>query len=219
MSKKLIISADDFVFLEAYTLGAIHGCVNGVVTVLSLMSNMDAAEFAVTMKNNVCLNIGMALHVNFVQGRSICDPGQIPSLVDSNGFFIEAISGKVMFLVLKNAKVMYTHFFDDIKREAKAQMEHFKELTGYYPIHMEGHSAMTTPMLQAFEELSEEYGIHYNEKIPFRGMGLYSYAEAKSPFLMKILERGSSPGDWEKDAFKVLNAPTKLQFCIFILII
>ena len=49
MKKKLIVVADDFGFSEAYNYGVIKAYKEGIVTVLSLMSNMGAAAHAVRL--------------------------------------------------------------------------------------------------------------------------------------------------------------------------
>ena len=87
MKKKLIVVADDFGFSEAYNYGAIKAYKEGIVTVLSLMSNMEAAPHAVRLWQQEAEDACMVQHTNFVQGYPVSRPEDIPSLVDGNGKF------------------------------------------------------------------------------------------------------------------------------------
>jgi predicted glycoside hydrolase/deacetylase ChbG (UPF0249 family) len=69
--KKLIVVADDFGLSEAYSIGAVKAYKEGIVTVLSLMSNMETAKFAVDLRNKECPEAPLAQHTNFVQGKPV----------------------------------------------------------------------------------------------------------------------------------------------------
>ena len=73
MKKKLIVVADDFGFSEAYNYGAIKAYKEGIVTVLSLMSNMEAAPHAVKLwrKTPVWYNIRILYRDIRYPGRRI----------------------------------------------------------------------------------------------------------------------------------------------------
>ena len=69
MKKKLIVVADDFGFSQAYSIGAIKAYQEGIVTVLSLMSNMEQAGFAIDLAKKYCPEACLTQHTNFVQGK------------------------------------------------------------------------------------------------------------------------------------------------------
>ena len=50
--------------------------------------------------------------------------------------------------------------YEEVRIETIAQMERFKELTGYYPQHIEGHAVGGEAVNQAFLDIAKEYGIH-----------------------------------------------------------
>ena len=94
MKKKLIVVADDFGFSEAYNYGAIKAYKEGIVTVLSLMSNMEAAPHAVRLWKQEAEDACMVQHTNFVQGYPVSRPEDIPSLVNETGRFYRSSSWK-----------------------------------------------------------------------------------------------------------------------------
>lgn len=86
MERKLIVNADDFGYSREVTDGIVHAHRNGIVTSTTLMANMDAWEYAVSLApQNPALSVGV--HLTLTQGRPILPPEQIPSLVDEAGHF------------------------------------------------------------------------------------------------------------------------------------
>lgn len=112
---KLIINADDFGFTKSITDGIIEGIKGGYVTSTSIMSNMEATEYAVlkALENNIdCIG----LHINFTKGKPM-----IPNnhLMDENGnFFHRSIQ-------LTNPNLTY----EDAYNEIKAQINKIEELS------------------------------------------------------------------------------------------
>jgi predicted glycoside hydrolase/deacetylase ChbG (UPF0249 family) len=158
MKKKLIVVADDFGFSEAYNYGVIHGFEHGIVTTASLMSNMDAAVHAAAlarMHPRLCI----VQHTNIVQGYSCADPALIPSIVQPDGKFYRSGEYKADG-VIKHGTGTRIADTADVKREALAQMERFKTLLGYYPMHLEGHSIAGETIMRAYAEIGQERGIH-----------------------------------------------------------
>lgn len=94
MSKKLIVSADDFGFSKGYNYGAVNAYREGIVTVLSLMSNMEAAIHGVELAKKEVPEANLVVHTNFVQGKPVSNPDLIPSLVDKNGEFYRSYKWK-----------------------------------------------------------------------------------------------------------------------------
>jgi predicted glycoside hydrolase/deacetylase ChbG (UPF0249 family) len=158
VKKKLIVVADDFGFSEAYNYGVIHGFEHGIVTTASLMSNMDAAVHAAAlarMHPRLCI----VQHTNIVQGYSCADPALIPSIVQPDGKFYRSGEYKADG-VIKHGTGTRIADTADVKREALAQMERFKALLGYYPMHLEGHSIAGETIMRAYAEIGQERGIH-----------------------------------------------------------
>ena len=156
--KKLIVVADDYGMSEAYSLGAVKAYKEGIVTVLSLMSNMDTAKFAVDLWKKECPDAPLAQHTNFVQGKPVSN--NVKSMVDENGFFYRSTMWKPENPGDTKCKGNIVVSYEDAKRETIAQLERHKELTGSYPNHFEGHSVGTKNINQAFKEVMQEYKIH-----------------------------------------------------------
>jgi Uncharacterized protein conserved in bacteria len=216
MKKKLIIVADDYGFSEAYSIGALKAYKEGVVTVLSLMPNMEAASFAVDLAKKEAPEACLVQHTNFVQGRPCCKPVELPSMVDENGMFYRSSKWKSERAgdTKSVGNVVVTK--EDCILETKAQLERFRELTGAYPIHFEGHSVGTRAVSEAFVDVSRENGIHCSElpeletdrmKIAheiFRDMKDFS-----------ILNNGCRVENFLNDDFGILNNPYEINVLHF----
>ena len=214
--KKLIIVADDYGFSEAYSIGALKAYKEGVVTVLSLMPNMEAAPFAVALAKKEAPEACMVQHTNFVQGRPCSRPEEIPSMVDENGMFYRSSKWKSERPddTKSVGNVVVTK--EDCVVETKAQLERFRELTGAYPIHFEGHSVGTRAVSEAFLEISREMEIHCSElpdietdrmKVAheiFRDMKDFS-----------ILNNGCTVDNFLNDDFGILNNPYEITVLHF----
>lgn len=156
--KKLIVNADDFGFSEAYNYGVIHAFEHGVLTSASIMPNMDAAVHAAAlakMHPKLCIS----QHTNIVQGNCVADPATIPSIVRPDGSFYRSGEYKPDGLAKKSGGTRVADK-EDFKRETRAQLERLKELLGYYPVHIEGHSILSESIALALAEIAKEYGMH-----------------------------------------------------------
>ena len=184
MLKRLIINGDDFGFSEAFNYGVIHAFEHGVLTSTSLMSNMDGAVHAAAlakMHPRLCIS----QHTNIVQGKCCCDPASIPSIAREDGSFYRSTEyqGKGMGGTRIPDK-------EDVKREARAQLERFKTLLGYYPVHMEGHSIGGETMMQGLFEVAQEYGIHCMTFLPEPQPGFIDVGYVFDAGYMDVLNSG-----------------------------
>lgn len=159
MKKKLIVVADDFGFSEAYNYGVMKAYKEGIVTVVSLMSNMEAAAHAVQLASEFP-EINITQHTNFVSGYPVSDPKEIPSMVDSDDRFYRSTKWAPTSSKDTKCQGSVVVSYEDAKKETYAQMAKFKSLTGHDPNHFEGHSAGTPAIDRAFLEICEETGIH-----------------------------------------------------------
>lgn len=156
--KKLIINGDDFGFSEAYNYGMIHAFEHGILTSASIMTNMDAAVHAAAlarMHPRLCIS----QHTNIVQGNCCADPATIPSIVRPDGSFYRSGEYKADGMAKKTGGDRIADK-EDFKRETRAQLERFKILLGYYPVHIEGHSIGSESIFRALFEVAQEYGMH-----------------------------------------------------------
>lgn len=159
----------------------------------------------------------MVQHTNFVQGRPVSAPEKIPSLVDENGFFYRSSRWKGDDpLDLKCiGDIVVTK--EDCKRETLSQLERFKELTGAYPIHFEGHSVISKTVIEAFNEAALETGIHCMTMPEIETDTMYPAHELlmQNPASMEILNRGARPEDFFEDRFGILESPFEINVLHF----
>ncbi|GKU30371.1 ChbG/HpnK family deacetylase [Clostridium folliculivorans] len=196
----VIINADDFGMSEAFNYGVIKGYKDGVVSSTTLMVNMEAAEHAVSLaKSFPDLFIGQ--HTNLVLGKPCSNPEVIPSLVDEKGYFWSSS-------YYRNGSKKFV--YEDVKKETIEQMEKFKELLGYYPQHIEGHSVFGEVIEKVFKDIALEYNIHaslFSEK-------LEGYKETVGPndfkVMMDIMSKGISVDNILNDDLNLLNCDGKI---------
>ncbi len=209
MSKKLIVSADDFGFSEAYNYGAVKGYQEGIITVLSLMSNMESAPHGVNLAKREVPCANLVLHTNFVHGRPVSKPETIPSLVDENGQFYRSFQWKGDDPSDPKCIGDIVVTVEDCYKETIAQMKRFRELTGHYPNHFEGHSVINKNISAAFHQAAMEYDIHCMTEPEVETKKWHPVHEIMigNPLFLEILNRGLSPEDFYEDRLGILNSP------------
>lgn len=200
MVKKVIINADDFGMSEAFNFGVIKALRDGIASSTTIMINQPAAVHAISLLKEVP-GTYVGLHVNLTTGSPISNPAKIPSLAKASGNFIGS----------KNFKNHTAQFnYDDCYTETKAQVERFRELLGYYPTHIEPHSAMDNQSSKALIDVAKEYGLHYN--VSYKGKYLqpnpekYLQVEEKlDSKVAEIINRGARPEDFFNDSYDLLK--------------
>lgn len=85
MKKYLIVNADDLGRSVEVNRGIAHVFKNGIVSSATLMVNFDAFADAVDLVKRFRIPVG--IHFNLTEGRPVCSPSRVPSLVDSHGQF------------------------------------------------------------------------------------------------------------------------------------
>ncbi|HEV2765311.1 MAG TPA: ChbG/HpnK family deacetylase [Pyrinomonadaceae bacterium] len=139
-TRTLVVNADDFGLSRRVNQGVLRAHADGIVTSASLMVRADAAEDAVRAAH-AYPRLGLGLHFDF--GEWVFRGGEwqvLYSVVDSDD--VQAV-----------------------RREARAQLETFRRLTGQDPTHLDSHqhAHRRGPARDALLELSEE------TRAPLRG--------------------------------------------------
>ena len=213
MKRKIIVVADDFGLSEAFNLGVIKAYSDGIVSSLNLIVNLESSKHAISLVKEHCPEVELSLHVNYVQGKPVSNPEDIPTLVDENGEFYRSkywvnegnSSGKCMGSI--NPSV------DDLYRECMAQIEYFKELTGHYPVSFDAHSVATKNVEEAFTRTAKEKHV----RCPYYANGKpelheHSLIDRNGE---SILMRGSRLDDWINDTSNLLNSPYPVNILHF----
>ena len=84
MNKKFILNADDFGLTAYHNQAVLEGYVNGFLTSASLCANGDAYDNAVHDIMPDCSNLGIGVHLNIMEGKSLT---KCPLLTDDDGCF------------------------------------------------------------------------------------------------------------------------------------
>jgi len=151
VEKKFILNADDFGLTQAHNQAVLEGYINGFLTGASLCANGGAYENAVHDILPDCPDLGIAVHLNIMEGHSLT---HCPLLTDVNGNF----RGSYLHLVLnQNRKDM----LQQIENEFRAQIEY--ALKDVKPDHLDSHvhTHAIPPIFEITCKLAKEYGIKY----------------------------------------------------------
>ncbi|WP_096700549.1 hopanoid biosynthesis-associated protein HpnK [Magnetospirillum sp. 15-1] len=152
MSKRLIVTADDFGRSLQVNQAVEEGHVDGILTAASLMVTEGAVDDAVERARRLP-NLGVGLHVTLVDGIPALAPSRIPDLVNEQGLFTRDLVrlGTRIFLS-KDAQRQVT-------AEMRAQFELFKA-TGLPLAHVDFHHHyhQHPTVFDLVLELAVEYG-------------------------------------------------------------
>lgn len=127
MDKKFILNADDFGMSKAHNRAVLDGYNNGFLTSASLCANGKAFNAAVNEILPECLNLGLGVHLNIIEGKALT---KADLLTNEKGKF----NNGFLSLMMKsnNEKVLF-----QIEQEFRAQIEQVRK---FAPIdHLDSH--------------------------------------------------------------------------------
>lgn len=153
MSRRLIVSADDFGMSSGVNTGVLRGHTQGILTQASLMVNGEAAAEAVAIALRTP-TLAVGLHLVLVQGRASLPSHAIPGLVDGEGMLPMApIRSGIRYFFLPRLR-------EQVRREVRAQLDAFAA-TGLPLSHVDGHLTihMHPVVLDVLCDLRQRYGI------------------------------------------------------------
>ncbi|MCI1632735.1 MAG: ChbG/HpnK family deacetylase [Liquorilactobacillus nagelii] len=197
--KRVIINADDFGMSEAFNYGVIRAVQAGVVSSTSIMINQPAAKHAISLLKEVP-GLYVGLHVNLTTGSPVSNPADVSSLVKSDGSYIGS----------KDFKTHKKHFlYEDAYKETIVQIEKFRDLFGFYPSHIEPHSAMDDNSAKALLDAARKYKLHadvvYKGKLIQPSENDYLQIEQViDEKVMEIINRGVNFEDFVSDQYHLL---------------
>ena len=150
--QRLIITADDYGMCEVVDNAIDAGIENGFITTTNVMLNMDSLERAKTLRQRYP-HLSIGVHWNVTTGKPLCDPAEVPSLVDENGVFWSINEFKRRF-----GKKLIA--IDELERELEAQYALFEQTCGhadYWNTHE--NSALHTKAFKVFARVAQRHGI------------------------------------------------------------
>lgn len=153
MTRRLIVTADDFGASVTVNEAVEEAFLRGVLTTTSLMVAAEAADDAIARARRLP-GLRVGLHLVVVRGRPLLPPEQVPALVGRNGLFLDALlSAGINFFLNPWAR-------RQLHAEVRAQFEAFRR-TGLELDHVNAHNHMHLhpTVLGAIMRIGEEYGL------------------------------------------------------------
>lgn len=148
-SKKLIFNSDDFGASKAFNLGVLKGHNSGVLTSTCILANGNAFDHAFDEILPQMPNIGLGIHLNIIEGKSLTSPSLI---CDVNGNF-----NKGFIYLLSQSK--NKQFLTQIEKEFRSQIEKILSKTSVDHINSHVHTHAIPAIFELTAKLASEYGI------------------------------------------------------------
>lgn len=151
ISKKFILNADDFGLSQHHNQAVLEGYVNGFLTSASLCANGEAFESAIHDILPDCPNLGIAAHLNIMEGNSLTN---CSFLTDNYGKFC---INYALLLLNRNNKTM----LEQIETEFRAQIEKILQHTQIDHLDSHVHTHAIPEIFEITCKLAQEYNIKY----------------------------------------------------------
>ena len=153
MGKFFILNADDFGLSKDTNRAVYEGYQAGLLKSVSLMANGEAFENAVNEILPQCPGIGVGVHLNLIEGKSLCQDET--SLVDSEWNF----KNSFINLLLRAYNPKDKEFMSQIEREFRLQIEKVLSKTTVTHIDSHVHIHAIPKIFDLVCRLAKEYGI------------------------------------------------------------
>ncbi len=151
--KKFILNADDFGMSEAYNRAILEGYSSGILKSASLVANGEAFEEAWKNVIPACPDLGVGIHLNVIEGKSLCLG--LDRLTDEEGNF----NNSYVQLLLKSLNKKDTAFMEQLEKEFRAQIEEVMKHTKVTHIDSHVHVHSIPAIFELVCKLASEYGI------------------------------------------------------------
>ncbi len=153
MVKRFILNADDFGLSRDLNRAVYEGYQCGLLKSASLTANGEAFEEAVKSIIPACPDLGVGIHLNVIEGKSLCT--DIEALTDSNGNF----NNSYVQLLLKAYNPKEKEFLPQLEREFRRQIETILAKTPVSHIDSHVHVHSIPKIFDMVCRLAKEYGI------------------------------------------------------------
>lgn len=148
-SKKLIFNSDDFGYSAAFNEGIKRGFESGVLTSTCILANGEAFDEAVSMLKNDIPEIGLGVHLNIIEGKSLTN---CPLLTGEDGCF----NNGYLKMILNSSN---SEYLKQIEIEFRAQIEKTKSVLEVDHINSHVHTHAIPQIFELTCKLAREYGI------------------------------------------------------------
>ena len=151
--KKFILNADDFGMSEAFNRAVLEGYSSGILKSVSLTANGEAFEEACKKVIPACPGLGVGIHLNIIEGKSLCL--DLDRITDNNGNFNNSFGA----LLLKSLNTKDNTFLEQVEKEFRAQIEEVLKYTKVDHIDSHVHVHAIPRIFDIVCRLAKEYGI------------------------------------------------------------
>ena len=151
--KKFILNADDFGMSDAYNRAVLEGYTSGILKSASLVANGEAFEAACKEVIPACPDLGVGIHLNVIEGKSLCL--NLDKLTDENGNF----NNSYVQLLFKSLNKSDKDFWEQLEKEFRAQIEEVMKNTKVSHIDSHVHVHSIPAIFELVCKLAKEYGI------------------------------------------------------------
>lgn len=151
--KKFILNADDFGMSEAFNRAVQEGYASGILKSASLVANGDAFQDAWGNVIPSCPNLGVGVHLNIIEGKSLCP--NLDRLTNKDGHFNNSFG----MLLLKSLNFKDKIFIEQLEKEFRAQIEAVMNVTEITHIDSHVHTHSIPRIFELVCRLAQEYGI------------------------------------------------------------
>lgn len=181
--KRLVVNADDFGMAEGINRGIAEAHQHGILTSATLVANGEAFDSAVAQ---ACGHprLGVGVHLNLTQGKPVCAPPQVPSLIDQQGRFFRGPLALLRSILLGTARL------SEIERELAAQIEKVRN-AGIDITHLDAHKHvhMLPGIFPSVVRLAKQHGIRGVRCALERPTGLWGVLRRKRSAAPAILRQ------------------------------
>lgn len=151
--KRFILNADDFGISKALNKAILEGYSAGLLKSASLVANGKAFDEALEKVIPNCPDLGVGIHLNIMEGKSLC--ADLVTLTDKDGNF----NNSYFQLLIKAYNPKEKEFLSELEREFRRQIEKIMSKTRVSHIDSHFHIHSIPPIFDLVCKLAKEYGI------------------------------------------------------------
>ena len=183
MSKKLVITADDFGISNEANEAILKSFKDGSLTATCIMATGQAFEHAIQDILPQCPEIGLGVHLNIIEGKTLQNPNKNSLLYNSNSQYN---NGFVQLL----AKSTNKKFLNEVEADFRLQIEKVLDRTKVDHLNSHVHTHAIPNIFEITCKLAQEYGIKYirtQNEIPYFIPNIQKHLDLRYPInLMKL---------------------------------
>jgi len=151
-NKKFILNADDFGMSNAFNKAVLDGYNSGFLTSASICANGEAFAPAVNEIIPECPNLGIGVHLNVIEGKSLQNFTKTSTLTNLSGEFN---NGYLKLIALSNNEL----FLEQLEREFRLQIEAVQKYAKVDHLDSHVHVHAIPKIFELTCKLAKEYGI------------------------------------------------------------